>query len=209
MGLILHAVLWRFGLRQTMASVRQAHPNLLILGITLMMVAYLIRGARWRIWDRCLSYWDSLRLILIGFMGNNILPARLGEIPHAHCAAAKTENDCGRTTALASIAAERTLTSEGIIAVDDFFNVGWADVSFATYDFLRRTDTIVPFAVTSKLYLAAPTMADKYKAALSRRADLGQISCVQILGREVLALRQGTLKRGYDLLRGLIARRTS
>lgn len=105
--------------------------------------------------------------------------------------------------------AERTLTAEGIIAVDDFFNVGWADVSFATYDFLRRTDTIVPFAITSKLYLAAPAMADKYKTALGRRADLGQTFCVQILGREVLALRQGTLRRGYDLLRGLIARRTS
>jgi len=45
-----------------------------------MVVAYLLRGARWRIWERNLTYWDSLRLILIGFMGNNVLPARLGEI---------------------------------------------------------------------------------------------------------------------------------
>jgi dolichyl-phosphate beta-glucosyltransferase len=112
-GLILHAVLWRFDLRQTMASVRQAHPSLLILGVTLMVAAYLIRGARWRIWERSLSYWDSLRLILIGFMGNNILPARLGEILRAHCAAAKTDDDRGRTTALASIAAERIL--DGLI----------------------------------------------------------------------------------------------
>jgi dolichyl-phosphate beta-glucosyltransferase len=112
-GLILHAVLWRFDLRQTMASVRQAHPSLLILGVTFMVAAYLIRGARWRIWERSLSYWDSLRLILIGFMGNNILPARLGEILRAHCAAAKTDDDRGRTTALASIAAERIL--DGLI----------------------------------------------------------------------------------------------
>jgi dolichyl-phosphate beta-glucosyltransferase len=112
-GLILHAVLWRFDLRQTMASVRQAHLGLLILGASLMAVAYLVRGARWRIWERSLSYWDSLRLILIGFMGNNILPARLGEILRAHCAAAKTDDDRGRTTALASIAAERIL--DGLI----------------------------------------------------------------------------------------------
>lgn len=105
--------------------------------------------------------------------------------------------------------AERTLADEGIIAVDDFFNAHWADVSFATYDFLRRTDTVVPFAITSKLYLAAPAAAEKYKTALGKCADLAQTSCVHILGREVLALRQGVLKRGYDLLRGQIVRRTS
>jgi glycosyltransferase 2 family protein len=54
-----------------------------------------------------------LLLILIGFMGNNLLPARLGEILRAHCAAAKTTDDRGRTTGLASIAAERVL--DGLI----------------------------------------------------------------------------------------------
>jgi dolichyl-phosphate beta-glucosyltransferase len=112
-GLILYVLLRHFDLGQTMASVRQARPSLLILAITLMIVSYLLRGARWRIWERSLSYWDSLRLILIGFMGNNLLPARLGEILRAHCAAAKTSDDRGRTTALASIAAERIL--DGLI----------------------------------------------------------------------------------------------
>jgi uncharacterized protein (TIRG00374 family) len=108
-GLILYELLRRFEVDQTVATVRQAQPGLLALGITLMILAYLLRGARWRIWERSLSYWDSFRLILIGFMGNNVLPARLGEILRAHCAAAKTESDRGRTAALASIAAERIL----------------------------------------------------------------------------------------------------
>jgi len=112
-SLILYALLRHFDLGQAMASVRQAQPRLLILGVMLMVVSYLLRGARWRIWERSLSYWDSLRLILIGFMGNSLLPARLGEILRAHCAAAKTSDDRGRTTALASIAAERIL--DGLI----------------------------------------------------------------------------------------------
>lgn len=104
--------------------------------------------------------------------------------------------------------AERTVTAEGVIAVDDFFNKDWADVSFATYDFLRRTDAIVPFAITStKLYLAEPAAAEKYKIALRKRIDLGQIYCVQILGKDVLALKDGLLRRGYELLRGLITDR--
>jgi hypothetical protein len=103
--------------------------------------------------------------------------------------------------------AEFTLTADGIIAIDDFFNINWADVSFATSDFLRRTDAFVPFAITSKLYLAAPAAAEKYKAALRECAHLGQISGVQILGRDVLAAKQGVVERGFDLLRGLVTRR--
>jgi dolichyl-phosphate beta-glucosyltransferase len=108
-GLLLYVVLCQFDLRQTLAALRQAHPGLWILGVTLMVAGYLLRGARWRIWECSLSYWDSLRLILIGFMGNNLLPGRLGEVLRAHCAAAKTGDDRGRTAALASIAAERIL----------------------------------------------------------------------------------------------------
>src|SRR2546425_5174416 len=106
-GLVFYALLGHFDLQQTMASVRQARPSLLMLGVILMVAGYLLRGARWRIWERRLSYRDSLRLILIGFMGNNLLPARLGEILRAHCAAATTGDNRGRTATLASIAAER------------------------------------------------------------------------------------------------------
>jgi len=51
--------------------------------------------------------------VLIGFMGNNVLPARLGEVLRSHCAAAKTSDDRGRTNVLASVAAERIL--DGLI----------------------------------------------------------------------------------------------
>ena len=74
-----------------------------------MAWGYLLRGARWRIWERGLTYWDSLGLVLIGFMGNNVLPARLGELLRAHCGACKMRGDRGRIAVLASIAAERIL----------------------------------------------------------------------------------------------------
>jgi len=108
-GGILYALSWHFDVHSTIRAVRQAQVGPLIAGLILMVLAYLLRGARWRIWERSLSYWDSLRLILIGFMGNNVLPARLGEVLRAHCATVKTSRERGRTTALASIAAERVL----------------------------------------------------------------------------------------------------
>jgi dolichyl-phosphate beta-glucosyltransferase len=108
-GLVLRAVLRQFDFSQMWVALRQARIGLLVLGLALMISAYLVRGMRWRIWESSLSYWDSLRLILIGFMGNNVFPARLGELLRAHCASAKTRSDLGRTAALASIAAERIL----------------------------------------------------------------------------------------------------
>jgi dolichyl-phosphate beta-glucosyltransferase len=108
-GVLLYIVLSHFDLRRTSASLRQARPSLLLLGMGLIVTCYLLRGMRWQIWERSLSYWNSFRLILIGFMGNNIFPARLGEVLRAHCASAKTGDERGRTTALASIAVERIL----------------------------------------------------------------------------------------------------
>jgi len=103
--------------------------------------------------------------------------------------------------------AELTLTGNGIIAVDDFFNTNWADVSWATFDFLRKTEAIVPFAITSKLYLAPAAMAGKYKETLSKCADLSGISSVQILSRDVLALRESIAERAWNMLRDRISLR--
>ncbi len=108
-GLIFYGLSRHFDFRQTMEAVRRARVGALLLALAFVVAAYLLRGARWRIWERSLSYWNSLRLILIGFMGNNILPARMGEVLRAHCAAAKTDRDRGRSAALGSIAAERIL----------------------------------------------------------------------------------------------------
>ncbi len=108
-GLIFYALFRHFDVRETMDAMRHARASAPMLGLAVMAAAYLLRGARWRIWERSLSYWNSLRLILIGFMGNNVLPGRLGEVLRAHCAAAKIDADRGRTAALGSIAAERIL----------------------------------------------------------------------------------------------------
>src|SRR5271154_3506564 len=93
---------------RTAEALRQVRPALAAIGIALMIVAYLIRAARWRIWERRLTYWDALRLILVGFMGNNVLPVRLGEVLRARQTAART-GEGSPAAALASGAAERLL----------------------------------------------------------------------------------------------------
>ena len=106
--------------------------------------------------------------------------------------------------------ARQTLSAEGIIAVDDFFNMGWADISFATYDFLRNVHDVVPFAITSKkLYLAPKSAVNKYQSALQTSANIFQIIPVRILGSDVLAFRQTAFRKGLEFLSGALARRAS
>jgi hypothetical protein len=63
----------------------------------------------------------------------------------------------------------------------------------------------VPFAVTpTKMFLAAAAAADRYRECLRGRSDIGRASPVQILTNEVLNLRDSTLRKGYELVRGAV-----
>jgi dolichyl-phosphate beta-glucosyltransferase len=112
LGLFFYT-LGHFEVSQTLLLIQRANKGYLLVAFFLIVAAYLVRGRRWTIWERDLSYWNSFKLILIGFMGNNVLPARLGEILRAHCTAARTSSNFGRTAALASITIERIL--DGLI----------------------------------------------------------------------------------------------
>jgi uncharacterized protein (TIRG00374 family) len=78
--------------------------------IALTMMAYLIRSWRWRYLlygvkpIRLGPLWAS---VMIGFMGNNLLPARLGELLRAHSLGRSA--GVSRSACLASIVVERFL----------------------------------------------------------------------------------------------------
>jgi dolichyl-phosphate beta-glucosyltransferase len=106
------AVVVRVGAGATWEVLRGVRPLAWAAAAILTGVAYALRGARSRAWERRLGLADALGLVLIGFMGNNLLPARRGELLRARCTASRTKAD--ETAALASIAAERTLDALAI-----------------------------------------------------------------------------------------------
>ena len=108
-GILLTYVLKHFEIDKIVQEIKHADSQLLCLSIFLIIVAYLIRGYRWLIWERDLRYKDAMKIIFIGFMGNNLLPARFGELLRAVCTTQKTNEKYGATAALASIAIERVL----------------------------------------------------------------------------------------------------
>lgn len=102
--------------------------------------------------------------------------------------------------------AVQTVNGQGIIAIDDFFNLSWPDVTAVTCQILQGTNTLVPFALTkSKLYVAASDAAARYRLALSQDPRLPNVSTVEFLGHQVVTARDGALQRGYDALRGMIS----
>ncbi len=98
-----------FNINETIYAISRSRIGYLFAAFFLLIIAHLIRGKRWLIWEKNLTYGDSFKLILVGFMGNNILPARLGELLRAHCSAHRINRSFGRAGALASIVIERVL----------------------------------------------------------------------------------------------------
>lgn len=120
--LLLYWGLREYSFSEVHEALSRAETVPLVAAFATIVIAYLLRAARWTIWEKGLGLWNSLRLILIGFMGNNLLPARGGEILRAVCAKRKTEPGKGTVAALASIVIERSfdgflLSVVGVVAI--------------------------------------------------------------------------------------------
>ena len=74
---------------RTLAVVRQARPEPLVLAVGILAVQVVVRAARWRLLlgkgddGAQLPFRLVLRALLIGYLGNAALPARLGEAARA------------------------------------------------------------------------------------------------------------------------------
>ena len=115
--------------------------------VVLTMVAYAVRAWRWRFLlegVRTISFGPLFASIMIGFMGNNLLPARLGELLRAHSLGRST--GVSRATALASIVLER------------IFDIFVLLVLFAAILLLRGLPQDVRSWGLTLLVLAAPVL---------------------------------------------------
>ncbi len=97
------------------------------------------------------------------------------------------------------ILARQTISDKGVIAVDDFFNPEWPEVTLATYDFLRATNEIIPFLISpGKLYLTTLAMASTYREAVQRSNKDLRSSLVRFLQWDVCFQRDSYYRRVFD-----------
>ncbi len=86
----------------------RTHLGLFLLAASLHFVSYFLRGLRWQWMLRPvarLRYGPVLGSLLLGFLGNNIFPARLGEVLRALILGQRTE--VSRSAAFSSVLLER------------------------------------------------------------------------------------------------------
>ena len=105
------------------------------------------------------------------------------------------------------VLAKGTLHEAGIIAVDDFLNRDWPEVTFATYDFIKETNEMIPFLLSpGKIYLAGASIATTYKFAVCKGNPNAKGKIVRFVNHEVYSVRYGlprwALSRAYDLAVG-------
>ena len=98
---------------RTLAVVRQARLEPLALGVGILAVQTVVRAGRWRLLlgrggdGAQLPFWLVLRALLIGYLGNAALPARLGEAARAGVVARGANRPFG--TVLGTVLLERLI----------------------------------------------------------------------------------------------------
>ena len=117
---LLYWVLHGISLNQVLQHLRQARPGPLALAVAIATFTFVIRAVRWRSLLRSpdggpLSFRVLWHATAMGFMANNTLPFRLGELLRSYAA-----SRLGRvpvSAALSSIAVERALDALTLLAL--------------------------------------------------------------------------------------------
>jgi len=105
-------------LKEFSGALTQAHFIYIIFAFSIYLTSFLIRAVRWKIILRPvknIKFSSSFSVIMIAWMANNLLPARLGEIIRAYVIG-KKEN-ISRSASFATIIIERILDGLTLILI--------------------------------------------------------------------------------------------
>lgn len=109
-------ILWRANLDQVSKALRSADYSLVVLGLPVILVGLILRALRWRILLAPLgmsSFGASFTSMMIGYLANNLLPARAGELVRAYVLSQRA--GISKSANLATIVVERV--ADGLVLV--------------------------------------------------------------------------------------------
>lgn len=122
-GIALFFLLRQLNIADLVDIVRNARFEYIILTIFLTSGLTLIRGWRWQVLtDNRLSIMDGFWLFNIGFLFNNVLPARLGEFARAYLAGRR--QDLEFSSALSTIIVERLFDMVSVVVMFGIVLIG-------------------------------------------------------------------------------------
>ena len=114
-GIVVSVALLAWAMRnvnfaEMMAEIRTARPLPVLLGVALATASFVLRAVRWRLLLRAdtgtdVPFWPRWHAVAMGFMANNLLPLRAGELVRAY--AISTLGHVRFTGAVTSLVVER------------------------------------------------------------------------------------------------------
>ncbi|HEX5416420.1 MAG TPA: lysylphosphatidylglycerol synthase transmembrane domain-containing protein [Chloroflexota bacterium] len=111
-------LVWKIDLHEVGTALAQANYVWVIPAVCCTLTSYALRTLRWRIIlrpIRPLGFRTLLPVLMIGFMANNLLPARMGELVRAYALGRKT--GLSKSLGLATILLERLCDGISLIVV--------------------------------------------------------------------------------------------
>ena len=100
------------------AALRSAQPGWLVLLSGFIVLDLLTRALRWKVLLSPVGdvrYRDSLASLLVGYLANNVLPARLGELIRSHDLGERT--GLSKSTILGTIVVERVIDTLVVVVI--------------------------------------------------------------------------------------------
>ena len=128
---LLVLFLWKVDFAQTGRELRDANYVYYVPAVLVYFVAFWFRSLRWRyllLHLKPVSPWRLYPVLTIGYLANNILPMRLGELVRAHFVGEK--ENISKTSSLATIGVERVFDGLTLLflAAVVFPFLPWTDV---------------------------------------------------------------------------------
>lgn len=117
-GVALWIVAGQVDLAATGDILSTAAPASVVAMLAAFVVDVLLRARRWQLLlapIRALPYATVLASVLVGYLANNVLPARLGEVVRSSHLGGRT--GIGTTTALGTVVVERAVDTAMVVAI--------------------------------------------------------------------------------------------
>jgi len=130
-------------------ALRHADPRWVALLVLFVIADILLRAVRWRVLLTPLgrvSFGDTLSSLLVGYLANNILPARLGEIVRSV--------DLGERTGLSRSSILGTIVIERVVDTFVVVSIAAAAILVLSVRGVVASAVLVGFAVTALLVVA-------------------------------------------------------
>jgi uncharacterized protein (TIRG00374 family) len=166
-------------------ALRSAQPAWIALMVAFVVVDLLLRAVRWRVLLMPLArvpYRATLASLLVGYLANNVLPARLGEVVRSH--------DLGRRTGVSRAAILGTIVVERVVDTAVVVTIASVAILVLSVRGIVASAVLVGLAITALLVvgIAAGIVAHRLPGAARVARFLDRWPRVRVL---LIRLREG------------------